>query len=251
MIINYNFRKDIKNPEGDPDKLSFNLKLTHEQLWSKPLPNGAVLKLKAAKDKIEGYLNGELAFLFNPDSFVNTLSKSNRNKYSDLVKRWRIANKDIDNEINQYYSSGYTIGESMVFPTRGDDGSPKNTINIARGLSYSVQDRTDLTLECIRKHYLNEDNPLEKCLSNNNRFLSLYGSGIEGFVNFVKWFYLDDLVSEDFRTVIPFTSTLDFKHPQPVTEDEYLRYIKSVNSFVEKRNKRLLDNYPNVFEKLP
>ena len=77
MNIHYNYRQDLKNQNNDPDRLSFNLKLTHEQLWSKPLPNGDMFKLKATRDNIEGYLNGKLLFLFNPDSFVNTLSKSN------------------------------------------------------------------------------------------------------------------------------------------------------------------------------
>ena len=248
MNINYNYRDDLKNKSDDPDRLSFNLKLTHEQLWSKPLPNGDMLKLKATRDNIEGYLNGELAFLFNPDSFVNTLSNSNRNKYSDLVGKWRKTNQEIDSEVNHYYSCGYTIGESIIFPIRGDNGSPKNTINIARGLNASVQDRTDLTLECIRKYYLNEDNPLGKCFNNNAKFFALFGNGFQGFVNFVKWFCLDDLVSNDYKSVIPFTLTLNFKHPQPETEEEYLLYIRSVNSFVNKRNQRLLNEYPDIFE---
>ena len=78
MNVLYNFRSELKKPNDDPDRMSFNLKYVHSLLWSKPLPNGDMLKLKATRDNIEGYLNGELAFLFNPDSFVNTLSNSNQ-----------------------------------------------------------------------------------------------------------------------------------------------------------------------------
>ena len=111
-----------------------------------------------------------------------------------------------------------------------------------------VQDRTDLTLECIRRYYLKEESPLCNCFNNYSVFFALFGNGSEGFKNYVKWFYLDDLVSSDYKNVLPFTKTLNFEHPQPETKEEYLFCIKSINSFVEKRSKRLLDNYPNLFE---
>ena len=114
-----------------------------------------------------------------------------------------------------------------------------------------VQDRTDLTLECIRRFYIGEKSPLSTCFEKYTSFFALFGTGENGFKNYVKWFCLDDLVSEDYKTVLPFTKSLDFAHPQPANKEEYLTYILSINSFINKRNERLLSNYPNVFEKAP
>ena len=50
----------------------------------------------------------------------------------------------------------------MVFPGNRIDG--KYTINVARGLNKKIADRMDLTLECIRRHYLGEDSPLRDVL---------------------------------------------------------------------------------------
>ena len=81
MFILYNFRNDIKNPNGDPDSSSYKLKEIHKQLWSKSLPSGKMFELRVSGKRIEGYLDGKLTFFFGPDSFVNTLSKSKRNNY--------------------------------------------------------------------------------------------------------------------------------------------------------------------------
>ena len=40
----------------------------------------------------------------------------------------------------------------------------KMTINGARGFNAKIRDRFDLTLECIRRHYRNEDSPLTDVL---------------------------------------------------------------------------------------
>lgn len=44
-------------------------------------------------------------------------------------------------------------------------------------------DRFDLTLECIRRHYLNMDSPLAPTLSRYTKFFALFGD-FPGYVSF-------------------------------------------------------------------
>ena len=54
------------------------------------------------------------------------------------------------------------------------DGKP--TINGARGLSWKIKDRSDLTLECIRRHYADEESPLSSVLGRYRNYFDLFGS---------------------------------------------------------------------------
>ena len=47
------------------------------------------------------------------------------------------------------------------------------TINGARGVNHKIQDRFDLTLECIRRFYLNEFSPLKDTLNRYKTFFKL------------------------------------------------------------------------------
>jgi hypothetical protein len=58
---------------------------------------------------------------------------------------------------------GYTIGGMMLFP--GNRIGRQMTINGARGFHPRIKDRFDLTVECIRRHYLNVDSPLSATLA--------------------------------------------------------------------------------------
>ena len=60
-----------------------------------------------------------------------------------------------------------TIGGHIVFPAHKKNGF---TINQARGVSRIICDRFDLTLECIRRFYLEEESPLSKTLKNGMIF---------------------------------------------------------------------------------
>ena len=62
-------------------------------------------------------------------------------------------------EREEFNRIGYTIGGMMVFP--GNQVDRKMTINGARGFDPRIADRFDLTVECIRRHYLDEPSPLE------------------------------------------------------------------------------------------
>lgn len=99
-----------------------------------------------------------------------------------------------------------------------------------------IRDRFDLTLECIRRWYVGEDNPLFKDLDR-------YKSYFELFVNFkgyIDFFLLNDLIDIDYKVKfwLPF---LDFGITQPLPRDikEYREYMINVKVFVEKRNQRI------------
>ena len=79
----------------------------------------------------------------------------------------------------------------MVFPAQRVDR--KMTINGARAFHPRIKDRFDLTLECIRRHYLDEPSPLSDVLARYADFFGLFGD----FAGYVDFFHLQDLVNED------------------------------------------------------
>ena len=107
-------------------------------------------------------------------------------------------------EREEFMRIGYTIGGMMVFPANRVDG--KMTINGARGCHPRIKDRFDLTLECIRRHYLDEPSPLGDTLARYADFFGLFGD----FAGYVDFFHLQDLVNEDTSTVKFFMPFEDF-----------------------------------------
>lgn len=129
---------------------------------------------------------------------------------------------------------GYTIGAMMVFP--GNRINSKQTVNQRRGTHPLIADRFDLTLECIRRHYLRQASPLSDTLA-------LYADFFDLFVDFrgyVDFFLLQDLVTNDYgaiRFLLPFA---DFTTPAvPATLAEYVLYRQDSLKFVAARNARI------------
>ena len=87
-----------------------------------------------------------------------------------------IVNQIPSKEINSFFSNCSTIGGYIIFPAKQVD--KKMTINASRGLNRSIVDRFDLTLECIRRFYINEDSPLSDTFKRYSSFSesSIYGS---------------------------------------------------------------------------
>ena len=230
--VTYKYRNDCK-PKQDPDKYSKRLKQDHCLLWSKELANKkhSRLSLFIENNVIIGKTNLK-CFDFAPDSITNAYS------YWDKMKTLR-EEQNIKTLLEEYDAIDYTIGSSIIFPIHDDSGSSSWTINKARGCSRKICDRIDLTLECIRLYYLNKNNdsPLKSCLNRYNDFFELFGD----FEHYVKFFFLDDLVSLDYKKVISFTGTIDFDNPLP-TKDNYALYIKNDIEFIKKRNKRIKDS---------
>ena len=137
-------------------------------------------------------------------------------------------------ETAEFNRIGYTIGGMMVFPANQVDR--KWTINQARGCHPRIRDRFDLTLECIRRHYLDEPSPLSGTLARYAAFFRLFGD----FAGYVDFFLLHDLVDEVGLTVkfsVPFE---DFTtSPLPRTLDAYLAYRQRAIEFIDLRNQRI------------
>jgi hypothetical protein len=123
---------------------------------------------------------------------------------------------------------------SIVFPAQRVDG--KMTINGARAWHPKIKDRFDLTVDCVRRHYLDEPSPLSDVLARYADFFGLFGE----FAGYVDFFHLQDLVDEGTSSVrfcMPFE---DFAgSPWPGTLDQYLDYRQHAIEFIESRNRRI------------
>lgn len=222
--ITFDFRRDT--PEGkDPDSYSMTLRQYHKHLWSKPLPSGETFHL--SDDTPGHYLYHQSAigeFSLSSDAVIPTF-------------KWNSHIQEIipESELEAFNAQGYTIGGMMVFPRNRVDG--KWTINQARGCTRSIGDRFDLTLECIRRHYVNGTSPLAKVLSRYTSFFKLFTD----FRGYVEFFHLQDLVSSDFSTVNISQPYDEFEgSPIPSTAAAYRVYENDVIKFINARNQRIL-----------
>ncbi len=221
MLIDttFDFRTDSKGK--DPDSHSPTLRRYHQKLWSKKLPTDGTLVLD---EQLNNTTNvGE--FHFSSDSIIHTFSSWDFYQY--IIKQ-------VDPKIIQEFKyKSYTIGAMLIFPRNRINGKP--TINGARGMNGQIRDRIDLTLECIRRYYRNEQSPLFECLSRYDSFFKLFGS----FLGYVNYFLLNDLVYPD--------ETIRFLHPfegfgvnvLPATAEEYLLYKNNCIKLIDCRNNRI------------
>lgn len=225
--IDFDFRSDTP-PGKDPDARSPTLRRYHRQLWSKPLPSGVVFELVTTTPRV--YLHhrsvaGE--FFMSSDSVIPTFTRSSR--IAHVIQQIPSADRD------QFFHLGYTIGGMMIFP--GNMVAGQMTINGARGCNHRIKDRFDLTVECIRRHYLNGKSPLSDTLARYSDFFQLFGD----FRGYVEFFLLQDLVSDDFSGVRFFTPFEDFHPwPLPTTVDAYQSYRQHAEDFLRARNQRIL-----------
>ena len=122
----------------------------------------------------------------------------------------------------------------MVFPGQRVGG--KMTINGVRGFDPRIRDRFDLTVECIRRHYLQERSPLLEPLNRYADFFNLF----DDFRGYVEFFLLQDIVNDGFSAVKFFMPFDNFKtSPLPSSKDVYVSYMQHAVEFIEARNKRI------------
>jgi hypothetical protein len=228
--ISFDFRSDTPGygmPRVDPDASSPTLRRYHQLLWSKPLPSGKPFELDVTTPRAYLHHLSELGeFWLTSDAVIPFWS------------RWATMKHIIDQipevEVEKSNRIGYTIGGMMVFP--GNQVDRKPTINGARGFNRRIADRFDLTVECIRRHYLDEPSPLSDTLARYADFFGLFGD----FAGYVDFFHLQDLVEEFTSTVKFFTSFDDFAaSPLPGTLDAYFEYRQRAIEFIELRNRRI------------
>lgn len=220
---------DVRTDSGgkDPDRASPTLRRYHQLLWSKPLPGGTVLEMDTTT--AHGYLHhksgvGEL--WWSSDSVVTT--------FRDHGAARGVVEQVSAEELDTFLRLAYTIGAMLVFP--GDKRGAAMTINGARGCHPRIRDRIDLTIECVRRHYLGDASPLGDVLTRYGDFFALF----EDFRGYVDFFLLQDLVNDDATAVRFFTPFADFTTPAiPRDVDEYRSYMRASMAFVEARNRRI------------
>lgn len=224
--INFDFRSDTP-PGKDPDVRSPTLRQYHRQLWSKPLPGGTNFDLVATMPKAYLHHKSEMGeFVMASDSVVPTFRRSTRIAH--------VVNQIPLEEREQFVRLSFTIGGMMIFPGKKIDG--RMTINGARGCNYRIKDRFDLTVECIRRHYLHKPHPLSDTLSRHNAFFQLF----DDFQGYIEFFLLQDIVSHGYSTVRFFAPFDDFHPwPLPASAAEYHSYRDHATTFLRARNDRI------------
>jgi len=212
---------------GDPDATSPTLRAYHKLLWSKCLPSGDLFDLR---DDEPGYYLYHSSILGHFALGSDAITHSYKNQ---IKKKWLTT--QIPKEVQELFDHGSTIGAYLVFPNNQVDR--KQTINQARGISRLIDDRFDLTLECIRRFYIGEPNPLGEDLTRYASFFRLF----ETFKGYVEFFILNDLVDEcgDVKFYLPFDN---FQSPPEFRDvEDYLVYKNRVGSFIKSRNRRIKD----------
>jgi len=227
MIFNVDYDHRLDSKGKDPDTHSPTLKLQHQLLWSKPLPNGSLFDLRPEPSKYLIHSSGSESFHLSSDTISHSLRKQKR--MQQLISQ--IPSRELD----EFQSGGSVIGARILFP--GNRINNRFTINQARGTHTRINDRFDLTLECIRMHYLGLSNPLESVLNRYQDFFRLFGD----FKGYVDFFLLQDLVSAEYTEVlyfIPHDPSFE-SSPRPDSVESYMKYKANTIRFVKSRNKRI------------
>ena len=233
-VIDVTFDVYSDSDGNDPDTHSPTLNHYHYLLWNKKLPNGELFLLKKV------FRNKYL--LENKDShsrFTEYSSDSIIHPFHYWSSMQPIIQQIPTSEIEAFHQLGSTIGGYIIFPSRKIDNKP--TINTARGLHGKIRDRFDLTLECIRLHYLKMDNPLREVLKRYDSFFKLF----DNFKGYVHFFLLDDMVCNEYNQILfwlPFEG-FDSFGILPRDIDEYRLYMDNVMVFIHRRNARILKQF--------
>ena len=213
---------------GDPDSLSKNLQSYHQTVWSRMLPCGEKMELQRGTGP--NYLTWK-DFRFGSDSIIVSFRYE---KYRYMLDEVKKAVPDYKSFVEDYLHRAYTIGGMMIFPKHA------GSINQAKGTNKKLCDRWDLTLECIRRYYAGEDSPIAKTLLRDKDFFDLFVD----FKGFVDYFFFQDCVTDDYRTVKVWIGNGDFTDdPLPKSVDEYLLWISRQMDFLEKRNQRIAEAF--------
>ena len=221
----FNFYSDSGGK--DPDSHSPTLKKYHKFLWSKALPNGEIFTLTDTdSNSYLTYISAQEKISLSSDSISN--SYRDKKALSSIVQ-------ELSKEVEEFRNLGSTIGGYILFPSKKIDG--KMTINGARGFNQKIADRFDLTLECIRLHYLGIANPLQEVLTQNAAFFKLF----ENFAGYVDFFLLQDLISLNYDSINFFTPMKENfeSSPLPESREQYLQYMHGSKCFTALRNERI------------
>lgn len=224
LDVEFDFSKEANG--RDPDRHSPTLMKYHRMLWQKPLKDNKLFNLTFSEKNRLTHSSDLGVFELSSDTIGHTYRKWKR--MAHIIKQ--IPKSDIDS----FLKTCRTMGGYIVFPANKING---NTINQERGTNTKIRDRWDLTVECIRRHYVGGDSPLYNTLIRYSDFFSLFSD----FKSYVEFFHLQDVVSNDFKKVKFFLPFDDFQRvPTPKTKEEYIAYRQAVMLFINQRNTRIL-----------
>lgn len=212
---------------GDPDQSCHGLRLCHQVLWGRPLPDGRPIAL-VDRHSEGGYLElrcDDVSLKLTSDSVVPTYRQYSR------VEARRMREGIEPERLDEFESIAGTIGAVTLFP--GYRVGTAHTINMRRGRDLYICDRMDLTLECIRLQYFGEPNPLAGTLALYPEFFSLFGD----FEGYIEHFLFQDLVRDGrVATFLP----LDLSRSGlPHGRAEYEMFMDRSMAFVQGRNARI------------
>ena len=226
LDVEFDFSEEAKG--RDPDRHSPTLIKYHRMLWQKPLKDNKLFDLTFSEKNRLTHNSDLGVFELSSDTIGHTYRKWKR--MAHIIKQ--IPKNDIDS----FLKTCRTMGGYIVFPANKIDG---NTINQERGTNTKIRDRWDLTVECIRRHYVGGESPLSETLVRYSDFFSLFSN----FKSYVEFFHLQDVVSDDFKKVKFFLPFDDFQRvPTPKTKEEYIAYRQAVMLFINQRNTRILES---------
>lgn len=159
MLIDttFDFRTE-SGPGRDPDAFSPTLRRYHKLLWSKALPDGRDFTLSDASWAQYLHHRSDLGeFRMTSDTIAATYTL----RQNPAVRRILASFPEEDHAA--FRAKAYTIAGFLIFPAN-TPGRTGRTINQDRGCDPRISDRIDLTLECIRRHYLGDPSPLASTL---------------------------------------------------------------------------------------
>ena len=220
----YNFQAETE--PRDADRYSRRLREYHRILWSKPLPNGDFFRLESISRNQLYYKSKLEEFFLSSDRAVSTFSTWQRTKH--IIKE---IPKD---RLDKFINLTETIGAITIWPSNriGDN----QTINGARGFNSKISDRLDLTLECIRRYYSDQESPLYDTLKRYDNFFKLFGN----FKGYIDFFLFQDFVTNDYTSVKIAPPFDNFESmPVPKTFDEYIQYMEHTEELIGARNERI------------
>lgn len=214
------------NPFGkikkDPDGMSDSLRVCHQRLYRRNLPDGTLFDLR---------------FDFKPKYIWNGIKLSNDTIVTPLnFKNYPLMQTMKDEpgfraNIEDFMHRAYTIGGEIIFPVHGP-----NSINPVRGKV--ADDRFDLTLLCIQRYYEGSDDLPDKkglnWLLDAIRFDSKFFDAFGSFRGYVDFFFLNGLVDGQYNTV------LWIDNPErPRDREEYELFMRKQMAFLADRNRRI------------
>lgn len=226
MLSNH---QTYKCPFIDPDSESKILQQAHEKAWSKTLPGSQERMLLKRKKESNGYVLEWNGHRYGSDIIVTSFivyvgcddwQEKNQNMFKHEIEN-----------VKEFYRN---IGSFTIFPKH------KDSINCVRGRYNSkIYDRIDLTLDCIRKCYNHQDNPLYTVFVKDKEFFDLF----KNFAGYVDFFCFQDLVSDGHvRDLMRggFVDEESFASPLPKNVDEYEQWMKNQLQFVQARTEKIV-----------